>query len=157
MRLSASLLVISAIALASTTAAKRQCPPHVVAAATGINLNIVGPKAELAFVKLLQKIQSDTNQDGYPSAFEIGEGQLIASIELGQLIRTFNQKTLPSGNDAISGLATVQKAQGTELDLAKSLTGKAEHDRKVLATLVTDIENGTAQNKKNLAAVSDFF
>jgi hypothetical protein len=110
--------------------------------------------AELKAVKALQKIEASTSGHNHAVQFELGKGELIADIEGGMAIRAFNQKVLPSSNNATAGLKTVEGAQQTELKLAHSLTGKAEHDRKTLATLVTDIENGTKQNKKNLAAVS---
>lgn len=109
---------------------------------------------ELKTVKNLQAIQSRESAHIQVSDFEIAKGMLIAEIESGMMIRSFNQQVTPNGNGATAGLQKVAKAQTTELNLGKSLNGRRKHDGPILATLVRDITDGTAQNKRDLKAVS---
>ncbi|EOA92306.1 uncharacterized protein SETTUDRAFT_86794 [Exserohilum turcica Et28A] len=70
----------------------------------------------------------------------------------GIAIRAKNQELAKQLNSpAIDGLATVAKAQVQEKDQVSGLKGTAA-DMKTLATLVQEVEDGTKQNEKNLAA-----
>lgn len=129
-----------------------QCPPDIVALATGIHLNIVGQEGELNATEALQAIESASpiNQ----TAFLIGKGELIADVMGGMNIRKFNQAIAPPNNPALPGLAKYAAAQATELALSQSLTGVPGHDDSILATLVSDIHAGIMLNMENLANVS---
>lgn len=129
-----------------------QCPPAVVALATGIHLNIVGQEGELNATEALQTIEaaSPVNQTN----FLIGKGELLANVMAGMSIRKFNQAVAPPNNAALPGLAKYAAAQATELALAQSLTGIPSHDDPILATLVSDIHAGIMLNMDNLANVS---
>ena len=71
-------------------------------------------------------------------------------------IRKYNQAIAPKDNAANPGLAKYAKAQQMELDLAESLTGFPDHDKKVLATLVSDIHAGTMLNMENLSNATKY-
>lgn len=174
-------LVLTSIALlAGASMAKHLCSQSVVALASGIHLNIVGQIGEwnqlfkrkgietnirrhlsiyiyigeLKTVRELQAIQTRQSAHGLAAEYIMVKGILVANIEGGMMIRSFNQQVLPKGNAASSGLEIVAKAQLTELNLAKSLNGQKNHDGPILATLARDIVDGTAQNRRNLKAVS---
>lgn len=70
-------------------------------------------------------------------------------------IRKYNQAIAPKNNPANPGLAKYAKAQQMELELAESLTGFPAHDKKVLATLVSDIKSGTMLNMENLSNATE--
>jgi hypothetical protein len=46
MHIASLLFVLVAVAMAGTSTSKKQCSPHVVAAAAGIHLNIIGQEGE---------------------------------------------------------------------------------------------------------------
>ena len=65
-------------------------------------------------------------------------------------IRKYNQAVAPKNNPAVPGLAKYAKAQEAELKLVQSLNGDPDHDKKILAMLVSDIKSGTMLNMENL-------
>jgi hypothetical protein len=75
---------------------------------------------------------------------------LLLSVQAsGIAIREQNQAIAPSGNAAIPGLAVVAMAQAVETGLVKQLTGSPTNDASLLASLVVDVNDGTAQNAQN--------
>jgi hypothetical protein len=83
------------------------------------------------------------------SAYLATKTSLLSVQASGIAVRERNQALAPSGNAAIPGLAVVSMAQAVETSLVKQLTGSPTNDAPLLATLVVDINDGTAQNAQN--------
>jgi hypothetical protein len=72
---------------------------------------------------------------------------LLSVQASGIAVRKQNQTIAPSRNGAIPGLAVVAAAQATETSLVKQLTGSSANNALLLAILVVDINDRTAQNR----------
>ena len=93
-------------------------------------------------------------QGGTPqaAAFKKEQQSVLSIQQQGINVRANNQKLAAQINSpAAAGLATVAMAQTTEMTQVQGLTGTAA-DASTLSTLVTEVQGGTQQNTKNLAA-----
>jgi hypothetical protein len=102
-------LFLLACFLAFTTALplhkRTTCSSAVQKLVDGINDNITVQKQEQAQTKVIQQELAQTTPD--QDDFQISKSKLIDIVNNGISIRTNNQKIAPSGNAAVSGLATV--------------------------------------------------
>jgi hypothetical protein len=85
-------------------------------------------------------------------AFQAQQKSVLDIQQKGINIRANNQKLAKEINSpANAGLATVANAQVLEKNQVTSLKGNAA-DAATLQKLVTEVQDGTKQNQKNLAA-----
>lgn len=100
----------------------------------------------------VQALQNMSMCDTVMKGFVAQQKAVLDIQSKGIAIRAKNQELAKQLNSpAIDGLATVAKAQVQEKDQVSGLKGTAA-DMKTLATLVQEVEDGTKQNEKNLAA-----
>ncbi|RDW85184.1 hypothetical protein BP6252_02774 [Coleophoma cylindrospora] len=163
MHLNTILNVALALCVASVAAGpvKRQenalvsraaCSSAVTKLVDGINSNIAVQKQEQSQTTVIQKQLSAGNVNS--ADFKTNKDKLVTIVNKGISIRTNNQKIAPSGNAAISGLATVATAQAGELKLAQGLTGDPKTDNANLSKLQTMFSGGITQNQKNAQAAA---
>ncbi|KAH6719439.1 hypothetical protein BKA61DRAFT_713853 [Leptodontidium sp. MPI-SDFR-AT-0119] len=125
------------------------CDSNTDKLVAGINKNIDIQKQEQAQLKVVQKMVDAGNVD--QSDFDAAQSKFVDIVNKGITQRKKNQD-LANGNAASDGLATVAKAQATELKTVQGLTGNAKTDDKAFAKLDTMFSGGIAQNQKNAKA-----
>jgi hypothetical protein len=154
MRFSLPLLSIFAVALAAPQA-KPACSPQINQLATGIQKNIDAQRGERASIDSIGQMLAASPTDIPPAQFMPAKIKLLNFVNNGIAIRQSNQQ-LARGNRAEAGLAKVEQAQRTELQLSNGLSGSKARDLTVVTMLQAMFDGGTKQNMMNLADVSIF-
>lgn len=85
------------------------CSADVDGLISGIEINILAQQGERNASKNLQVIESHNPVD--MTAFAAGKAVLVNDILFGMTIRRYNQLIAPTGNAALSGLATVRRTR----------------------------------------------
>ncbi|EUC31020.1 hypothetical protein COCCADRAFT_102431 [Bipolaris zeicola 26-R-13] len=112
----------------------------------GIKANLKIQAQELQGIQTLQA-QLDTPD------FNATQTKVLDIQTRGIEIRAKNQKLAKDiSSPALDGLNIVEGAQVKEKDQVTGLKGQAAADKDTLDTLVKEVMDGTAQNKKNLDA-----
>ncbi|KAF5846395.1 hypothetical protein GGP41_003802 [Bipolaris sorokiniana] len=112
----------------------------------GIQHNLNIQAQELQGIQTLQA-QLDTPD------FNATQTKVLDIQQRGIDIRAKNQKLAKKiSSPALDGLNIVEGAQVKEKDQVTGLKGQAATDKDTLDTLVQEVMDGTAQNKKNLDA-----
>lgn len=87
-----------------------------------------------------------------PAMFQVTQQSVLAIQQQGIALRANNQQLASAiKSPASDGLAIVAKAQVQEMTQVQGLKG-TKADVATLKTLVTEVQDGTKQNQKNLAA-----
>ncbi|KAH6644779.1 hypothetical protein C7974DRAFT_384264 [Boeremia exigua] len=140
----------SVSAAANSTTAAGSCSQTQTQLQQGIQKNLDIQAKELIGVQSLQKMsQAGTAQ---ATTFQAMQISVLDIQQKGVNIRANNQKLAQQINSpASAGLATVAMAQTLEISQVLKLNGNAT-DATTLQMLVTEVQGGTQQNQKNLAA-----
>ncbi|EUC46229.1 hypothetical protein COCMIDRAFT_93398 [Bipolaris oryzae ATCC 44560] len=135
-----------ASAVTGGAAANSTCTMTKAHLEKGIQHNLKIQAQELQGIQTLQS-QLDT------PAFNTTQTAVLAIQQRGIDIRAKNQKLAKKiSSPALDGLNIVEGAQVKEKDQVTGLKGQKATDKDTLDTLVKEVMDGTAQNKKNLEA-----
>ncbi|KAH7330489.1 hypothetical protein BKA65DRAFT_405147 [Rhexocercosporidium sp. MPI-PUGE-AT-0058] len=148
--LSTSALSLTIPSLPHTLTKRAACDSNTNALVAGINKNIDLQKQEQAQLSVVQKMVDAGNVN--PSDFDAAKSKFVDIVNSGIDQRKKNQ-ALANGNPTSDGLATVAKAQATELKTVQGLTGDAKTDDTAFSNLKMMFAGGIAQNQKNADAV----
>ncbi|KAG4439330.1 hypothetical protein IFR05_005205 [Cadophora sp. M221] len=127
------------------------CDSNTDKLVAGINKNIDIQKQEQAQLKVVQKMVDAGDVD--QSDFDAAQSKFVDIVNKGITQRKKNQD-LAAGNAASDGLATVAKAQATELKTVQGLTGNSKTDDRAFDKLNTMFAGGISQNQKNAKAAA---
>ncbi|ORY00734.1 hypothetical protein BCR34DRAFT_637784 [Clohesyomyces aquaticus] len=144
--------------------APAQAPPQAAQSckvqsqlAAGIQQNIDIQAKELQGVMALQFLAAAptanaTGGNNANACFASAQKSVLAIQAQGIKVREANQKLATElKSPSIAGLDIVSKAQVQEAAQVQSLKGDAGRDNATLEALVKEVQDGTAQNQRNLA------